>query len=208
MIKILPLNEFDSIGIFHYFSINKRSIFDYVQADASSTHEDTDMMGDQNNWSKPHTIIDFKNELKIENDNWCSDNFEKSNFTLSLLRNKVYFTNYSILSRTKIDLHHPTNWIVEGSLDNKTFTQIDEQNNIQDLKGLSKIRTFQVKEPRYVQYIKFTHYGTSSTGERYFSFHKIDIFGYFEDQANSQTILNLSLSIFDKIKTLLILSIC
>lgn len=75
---------------------------------------------------------------RSQQDSWICFEFKK---------HRIIPTNYTIRSFTNsVDSHHPRNWIIEVSNDNKNWTTIDEQTDNSTLKGNNIVHTFPVKK--------------------------------------------------------------
>ena len=93
--------------------------------------------------------------------------------------NYFYLESYTVKTRDmKFDIDlHPKQWILECSMDNNTYYQIDEQNT-NELFGESLKKRFNVKSPNICKYFRFNNWITEEDHHK-IVIGSLDFFGYF-----------------------------
>ena len=144
--KLILPNGNDLVGVIHYLqTIHKNNHNEYIKTEQSSQQID------DAKWGSSDALINY-NLYKVEGQsNWCSQHIQDSSFTIKFPRNSVMITNYTFLTRNIDVQNFPVNWKVEGS-NGEGWTYIDHKYNYLELRGLSLIRTFNVKSPGKYKY--------------------------------------------------------
>jgi hypothetical protein len=117
-------------------------------------------------------VADFDNQTMF-----ATQNVPNSWICYDFKTNRIKPTHYSIRSRRDGDCYHLRSWILEGSLDSKTWIELDRQENNTKLNGQGGISTFVIPRSSKVRLIRLRHIGKNSTGNDYLIVNAIEIFG-------------------------------
>ena len=88
----------------------------------------------------------------------------------------IRITHYAIRSRGKENNDMPKGWIVFGSVDEKNWDVVDEQQNRQELLNINQIHTYNVSRSGIYKYFKLI-LTENKRSYNVFSYGKIDFFG-------------------------------
>jgi hypothetical protein len=117
-------------------------------------------------------VADFENWTMFYTqnipDSWICYNFKDMRVTL---------THYSVRSRRDSDCHHLRSWILEGSIDCKSWVKIDLHTNDSSLNGQGAIATFPISFSSRYQYIRLRQIGVNSNGDHYLVVNAIEFYG-------------------------------
>ena len=162
-------------GVFSYYNKKKRSIFDFVNVVSIGTFF-------KDGWSEPYVLVrPPKEEVKL-NDNWCSPNITNSFVQISLLKETLILSSYTIKSRTYIPSDMISSWNVYGSLDGKTFELIDTKLDRPELLTNNQSNYVPDKPNFKLKYIKIEQI-INSRKRFYMCLNRIELFGkLFRDE--------------------------
>jgi hypothetical protein len=93
-------------------------------------------------------------------------------------------THYTIRSRHDAGpgATHPKSWVIEGSLDGATWTELDRKENNRDLSGRNKIKTFEMAQIAKVKLLRLKQTGKNHYDNHHLMFASWEVFGtLFED---------------------------
>jgi hypothetical protein len=86
-------------------------------------------------------------------------------------------THYSIRSYLAAKYVHLKNWIIEGSTDGKSWTELDRRDNNNDLNGSSASATFSISRSAPVRMIRLRQTGPNHGGSNFLDMTAFEIFG-------------------------------
>jgi hypothetical protein len=75
--------------------------------------------------------------------------------------------------------HNPKSWVLEGSVDNNQWEEVDRRDNNSDLNARSITRLFAVNHSSEYRSLRFRQTGPNHYGENYLVISGFDIFGSF-----------------------------
>lgn len=160
------------------FETELKGIFDYLN-NHSNLKEELKLSSSKMTNGSLENIINFTN---IGNINCFSGNPDPW-ICFEFKKHKIILSNYTIRSYI-CGRCHPKNWIIEGSNDFITWSQIDEQKDCQYMKGSTfssnqHIHTFQIQQSNQkpFKYIKMTHKGHNWGGDSDLAFNCIEFYG-------------------------------
>ena len=203
-----PTSRGQFAGIIGYLNDNFFDKFytEYVSIYPSSTYR----IFINNIWTHPDSIVNFKDP----NIHWASDPKKNSSITVHFKRNRVSISHYTIRSRPDILDNTPKSWILEGSIDNQTWTLLHSKNNSGDLSTIPNVvKTYPVIQNGVFSYLKFTQTGPNDNNSYIFHVERVDFFGTFCSQTSSTCLLPIyyytkiqKFSFFSKILIYIIMS--
>ena len=175
-----------------YFIHNKQQFevpFSYAYLEktfGNNIHEKgiIEITASSSEYSRPEKVIDY--DWK---DTWSSDN-NKLNWWKIDFKENVLLSGYSLKTRNKdINTYHLKNWVIEGSIDNENWVEIDRQEDNYDLNGPSYQKYFPISssnnhEFRYfrLKNIGRNHYGDlNHLNYYYMQFTNIEFFGIIDE---------------------------
>jgi hypothetical protein len=112
------------------------------------------------------------------NGSWWSSGIQNSWISFDFKDRSVSPTHYTINSGNSG--YYLRNWDLEGSNDNSTWQQLDQQNGTSVLNGVSQIHTFTIPESSnlpFFRYIRLRQTNTDIYGDHYLSMSGFEIFG-------------------------------
>jgi hypothetical protein len=131
----------------------------------------------QNPQSYPlRNLADFENQSMF-----YTQNLPNSWICYDFVKNHIKPTHYSIRSRRDADCDHLRSWILEGSLDAKTWIELDRQENNTKLNGRGGISTFVIPRSSEVRLIRLRQVGKNSTESDFLIVNAIEIFGDLDE---------------------------
>jgi hypothetical protein len=117
-----------------------------------------------------------KNVADLQTDTWFFSSGEPNQWISYNFRTaRVRLTEYSI--RTYHGNYHLKSWVIEGSDDGQTWTQIDRRSNTNDLNGWDKFRTYGVSTVVETRILRLRQTGKSHSGDDYLAFSAWELFG-------------------------------
>ena len=159
-----PYKEGVLDGVVKYANIQKKYPLSYfVQSFASSE-----------TFGKKDNAINFSSDS-----HWESGDESNRYYTLYFPFSGVSISGYGITSNSKGNGDFPRSWNVDVSNDNSKWIQISFIPESTIFTEHDQTKTFQLEYPGYYHYFKFTQNGKSNSGNIYFCFKHIDIFGSF-----------------------------
>ena len=170
----LPSNNADLNGIlYNLYYQNPTNYFSLVSIDGSKVNDD--------GWSEKEVLINPSITGTSIKDAWCSFNEPYANISIHFSKHFLTLTNYTLKTRTTTANDFPTGWILYGSLDNKTWTMIDEKADVKELNQLNLAKTYSVKQIGTYKHFRFIQ--TSNSDNRYvFGLSKVEFFGKFTEK--------------------------
>jgi hypothetical protein len=94
---------------------------------------------------------------------------------------RVCLSHYALRSSTGSDSgnYHPKNWIIEGSNDRKSWTQLDRRDGNHDINGEDLRKIFAVASPTedFVRFVRFRLVGRNHMGTMAIMLGSWDLFG-------------------------------
>ena len=137
-------------------------------------------------WIHPDSIVNFKNQSL----HWASSSEPNSSITVHFKKNRVSISHYTMRSRPGILDNTPKSWILEGSMDNETWTLLHSKQGSNDFSTTTNVvKTYQVIQNGVFYYLKFTQTGPSSNDSNVFHVERVDFFGTFCSQTSSTCLL-------------------
>ena len=122
---ILPKKQNDlENGVFHYLQKNKKENEYFI---TNSSILDERVADGSLKYSGAEILTNYERVSTEAKDNWVSLNEPNSSFTISFNTLKLSLTHYTFLTRTYAKQDMPKGWIVEGSFNNKNWTEVDKQ---------------------------------------------------------------------------------
>jgi hypothetical protein len=89
---------------------------------------------------------------------------------------KINLTHYAICSYNS-ETYNPRSWVIESSIDGKTWIENDRRMNVTDLKITSSIRTFEIKNSSECRFVRFRQIDTNYEGNHYLCLTSFEVFG-------------------------------
>lgn len=163
--KFIP-SENDLRGIFSYLK-NESDIKNEVDATFSSKDK-----GDV------YLLLDIENS----SNEFYTSNSPNSWICFEFKNHKIIPSGYTIRSyKNKANQYHLKDWIIEGSIDKKNWTKIDERKDCSFLNGSNFVHTFSISEKReFTQcfnFIRIHQTGTNWSNDNYLEFSSIEFYG-------------------------------
>lgn len=170
-------NRFKEINVF----VKKNDeefggILNHIQKTSPNEIEITSTNIDSNHY--PNNVVLFDDQTKFfwancgNKENWICFDFQKR---------RVIPTDYTIRSSSHWDDFNPNprNWIIEGSLDQKSWDLLSEEKNCAFLNGKAKIHTFKIhnQTSKEFKYIRFRQTGKNGHDNFAFIFDSFEIYG-------------------------------
>lgn len=175
---ILPKNDQDIDGIISFLFWHGSSLSRYIETYETSVYDQY--------WNYSSVIVDQLNAENKTNANWCSKNQAGSFVQVSFKKHYIRPYSYAFRSRTLKHWDMPTDWIAYGSIDNKTWSQIDNITNEKRIFELNSTANFKPKVNGIYKHFKFLL--TKNSNSIYvFCLNRLDIFGeiYNERSTNN-----------------------
>jgi hypothetical protein len=113
------------------------------------------------------------------NNCFCSMNTPNSWICYDFKRRKIMATHYSIRSyfNGSRGNNHPKDWVVEGSNDGISWTEIDRREDNSDLNASNVTKTFAITRSVEVRMIRLRQVGANHFGHHYLLLSSLEIFG-------------------------------
>lgn len=148
-----PKNDSSFNGIMDYF-INNADIEDKVEISSSSQANDK---------YPPSNVVIFNDK-----DKWFeSDCMENNWIRFSFKANQIILTHYKIMSYYgNEDTHQPKSWVIEGSNNNKSWEEIDRQDDCSILNSAHVIHLFPISKEKHME---FKHIRMRLTGPNWWN---------------------------------------
>jgi hypothetical protein len=111
---------------------------------------------------------------------WYTDNVSQSWIQFDFINSWISPTGYTLKSDGQ-GAHHLVQWKLEGSMDEREWKQIDNQ-NCQDLNGNYLTKTFRCASSdagQFYRYIRLTQTGINSSNRNYLLLCNIEFYGMF-----------------------------
>jgi hypothetical protein len=90
---------------------------------------------------------------------------------------RVTLTHYSVRSRRDYNNNHLRSWILEGSIDCKSWVEIDHHTNDSSLSSQGAIATFPVSSSSDYQYIRLRQIDVNSSNNHHLIVNAIEFYG-------------------------------
>jgi hypothetical protein len=92
---------------------------------------------------------------------------------------RVEVCHYAIRSQfdTGKGYYHPKSWVIEGSIDGSSWTELDSRSNNSELNGQNLIGTWPTTVQLQSRYIRFRMTGQNHYGSHYLVFSGLELFG-------------------------------
>jgi hypothetical protein len=139
-LKVFPRDDDLFDGVFSYLikecggNIHDQGI---VKFSASSKNNSGYMI---------QSVVDFNTSIGCYGTNsWMCFNFQRS---------RIISSHYSIRSRTDCYCDYPRLWVIEGSDDGETWSEMDSRRNIEELRGLRQEKCYMIPDPQKVRMIR------------------------------------------------------
>jgi hypothetical protein len=119
-------------------------------------------------------VADFSNQTyfyaKNERNSWICYNFKAM---------RVNLTHYSIRSARNIDGYHLQGWHLDGSVDGRSWVELDRRENNRSLNGRGAVATFSIsgRNEDSFQMIRFQQHGPNSSSSHALVVSAIEFFG-------------------------------
>jgi hypothetical protein len=119
----------------------------------------------------PHHLADLT-------DTDCFNSVDQPNqwFCYDFKDRKIKLTHYAICSYV-YETYNPRSWVIESSMDGKTWIDNDRRTNVTDLKITSSIRTFEIKNPSECRFVRFRQTDTNHAGSHTLDLTSFEVFG-------------------------------
>ena len=187
---LLPKSTNDlNNGLIHFFQRKHQENLYHIEASSV-----LDNVTDQ--WGGPHVLLDYSLNEKDPTNEWCSQNYENSSFTIFFYEMKVRMTHYTFKSRTFNPADMPNGWVVEGSDNNKTWIEIDKQQT-NELQNAGVIKTFEINNKKHAfKCFRFTQILPNTNTRNIFSLAKVDFYGEIFNSflsCKDSNVLNISI---------------
>jgi hypothetical protein len=114
---------------------------------------------------------------------------------------RLQVNHYSIRSRNDHDSHHPTTWIVEGSMEGSNWFELDCQTNRSELRGINKSATFSTSVNQFLRMIRLRQTGKNSSSYDYLTVSALEVFGTVRGLGDSTAACFLSSSHINAIRS-------
>ena len=153
-------------GIFYSYFTNHSSkhINRLVKIKASST-----------NFGNPINL------LKPNSGNWQSKNIENSSLTITLLRERLMISSYSLKSRTDWSYNTPYEWVLEGSNDLINWETIHHKPRGDDLINIGSTGNWKCSSSVPFRHFKLMHLNenlkSDDTCKYMLTLNKVELFG-------------------------------
>ena len=159
--------------MYSYFkNYSSESINKLVKIKASSTNAN---VGQANVLINPN--INRNDKAGI----WQSRSEENSSVTITLLRERLMISSYSLRSRTDRDHNNPYEWVLEGSNDRVNWETLHHKPHGNEFMGRSKQGNWPCTSSIPLKYFKLTqlheNYHKLDSEKYMFSLSKIELFG-------------------------------
>ena len=116
---------------------------------------------------------------------WSSTNSPGQWINFEFTNNLIYLTDYSLKTpNSRKGWNHLKSWVIEGSLDGISWTEIDEQNDSKDLNGNNHIATFHCRHPTKAKFIRLRQIGKNHHNSDDIQLTNIEFFGRILDSTN------------------------
>ena len=155
-------------GIIGYINDNYyNDLHNIVRVSTSSTFKTKT----NSDWCYPESIVDFKSTKS-----WASDDKENSSATIYFPSNRVSITHYTFMTKPYPD-NLPLSWMLEGSMDNLTWTTLHSKYDSTDLNYAGAIKRYQVDVNGVFKYFKVSQTGPNSGRNHLLHLQRFDLFG-------------------------------
>ena len=144
IIEIESPNQNEFKGIIHHLrEKSNNQIENEINITASSILFDNESY-------HPRNVVLFEDQNRF----FCSKNFENSWLCFDFKDNRVIPTHYTIRSNScdENNSSHPKTWVIEGSNDNLSWDEIDEEINCAHLNGRNVSHTFEMNKQNSKEY--------------------------------------------------------
>jgi hypothetical protein len=108
---------------------------------------------------------------------FCTQNTPNSWICYDFKDMRVTLTHYSVRSRHDDNSNHLRSWILEGSIDCKSWVEMDHHMNDSSLASQGAIATFPISSTSDYQYIRLRHIGLSSSNCHNLVVNAIEFYG-------------------------------
>jgi hypothetical protein len=108
---------------------------------------------------------DFPFSSALDSNAWLCYDFKDRRVSLTYYSMRSAFTRF------------PKSWVIEGSLNGTSWTQVDERMNTTDLKGQNRVATFPVSRIVDSHFIRLRMIGPNHSGGWYFWLSAVEFFG-------------------------------
>ena len=167
IIKIDYKEDYRYEGIFHY--LIEKTGFNNIQNKIT-------IKGSSSTYGTPLTVIDYNSSSY-----WSSNNVPNNWWEVNFKKMKVKINGYFIQTGPlgANGFFHLKNWVIEGSNDNNSWTEIDKKENNSDLNGHNLAHYFPLSQlSDSYQYIRLRSIGINHfLSNNTLMFSKFDLFG-------------------------------
>ena len=133
--------------------------------------------GDNPTCGPPDGLINPDVNSSARTDNWQSSGKKNSSFTISLLRERILVSSYSLRSRLDADYNTPYEWVLEGSNDLKNWVQIHHKPKGDELVRIRSEGNWICNTQKSFSSFKLTQLNENYNNSYLFSLNKIELFG-------------------------------
>lgn len=111
---------------------------------------------------------------------WCSDNMPEQWIKIDLKSARITITHYSLKTYNYVaGGNHLRSWVLEGSVNDSDWEEIDRRQSTNDLNDKAKIKSYKVKAPASYRYFKLTQTGKSHCDSDIMALTAIEFFGTY-----------------------------
>ena len=159
-------------GVFYSYFMNHstKHINRLVKIKANSTH-----------FGKPINLLDPNVNSSQREDNWQSRSIENSSLTITLLRERLKISSYSLKSRTDWTHNTPYEWILEGSNDLMNWETIHHKPHGDELIYANTTGHWECSSSIPFRFFKLTQLNENKKSDEIykymFTLNKIEFFG-------------------------------
>jgi hypothetical protein len=123
--------------------------------------------------TRPAYLADLEQDMAFQTHN-SSDSW----FCYDFKGRTIKPTHYSIQSHYSTNLrHHPRSWIIEGSVNGSSWTELDRRENNTELNGVKLTRTFSISQSEEIRMIRMRQIGLNHAGNHHLLLTAFEVFG-------------------------------
>jgi hypothetical protein len=153
----------------------------YKYGSGSVFSEGSSRLVDGSNWGDGSLLANPSITGTTHQDDFCSTNIASSSFTAHLVGHLVQLASYSLMAGTSYDSSHPRSWVVDGSMDSVSWSQLHRVENNDSLVGKGNLSHFECDRADIFRHFRFTQTALDSFPRNNFVLHKVELFGKLFD---------------------------
>jgi len=123
------------------------------------------------------STVDQLISYPLNHNYFCTRSATNSWIIITLAKPIQFMITQYRIKAGKCDSHYPRNWVLEGSLDGKSWNLLSKHVNDTSLKEPNGIGKWDIKTPHYFDKFRINETGPESSNSYYLLFQSIEFYG-------------------------------